>query len=174
MRRGSASADSGGLGATRVTSLALRTLIFVVLMPATVLLYVPSVIVGSAGDTFDLSGARALGLIPLLAGLAVLLLSFAGFIVQGRGTPAPYDPPRNLVTGVLYERVRNPMYVGVTTALVGEAILFGSLGLLVWAAVMWVLFHLFVVLYEEPGLRERFDGAYEEYTRRVPRWIPRA
>jgi len=157
-----------------VTSLALRTLIFAVFMPAMVLVYVPWVVLGSSGDRPDVLGWRAVGLIPLAAGVAVLLVCFAGFILEGRGTPAPYDPPRRLVTGALYRRVRNPMYVGVTTALVGEAVVFGSLALLVWALAMWLIFHLFVVLYEEPGLRERFDGAYEDYLRRVPRWIPRA
>lgn len=156
-----------------MTSLALRTIVFAVVMPAAALIYVPTSIIASTGDRFDVSGWRALGLVPLLAGVAVLLVCFAGFILEGRGTPAPYDPPRRLVTGALYRRVRNPMYVGVTTALVGEAIVFGSLALLAWAVVMWLIFHLFVVLYEEPGLRERFDGAYEEYVHRVPRWIPR-
>ena len=155
-----------------MTSLAIRTLVFAVLMPATIVVYVPWVILGGNAQ-LDLGGWRALGLVPLVAGVAVLLLAFAGFIVEGRGTPAPYDPPRRLVTGALYERVRNPMYVGVTTALVGEAIVFGSPAILAWAAFMWVAFHLFVVLYEEPGLRDRFDGAYDDYLRRVPRWIPR-
>jgi protein-S-isoprenylcysteine O-methyltransferase Ste14 len=154
-------------------SLALRTIVFAVLMPATVLVYVPWLILGTSGERPDVLGWRALGLLPLLAGVAVLLLCFAGFILEGRGTPAPYDPPRRLVTGALYRRVRNPMYVGVTTALVGEAIVFGSLALLAWSVVMWLTFHLFVVLYEEPDLRARFDGAYEEYLHRVPRWIPR-
>lgn len=157
-----------------MTALALRTTVFAVLMPATVLLYVPSAILAGTGDRFDPTGWRALGLVPLVVGVAVLLVCFAGFILEGRGTPAPYDPPRHLVTGALYRRVRNPMYVGVTTALVGEAAVFGSVALLAWAVVLWLIFHLFVVLYEEPGLRERFDGAYEDYLRRVPRWIPRA
>ena len=154
-------------------SLSLRTLAFVVLMPATVVIYVPWLILSSTGEPLDLSGWRALGLIPLAVGVAVLLVCFGGFIVQGRGTPAPYDPPRRLVTGALYERVRNPMYVGVTAALVGESIVFGSPAILAWAVTMWVIFHLFVVLYEEPGLQDRFDGAYDDYRRRVPRWIPR-
>jgi protein-S-isoprenylcysteine O-methyltransferase Ste14 len=156
-----------------VTSLALRTIVFAVLMPATVLVYVPWLILGACGERPDLVGWRALGLVPLFAGVGVLLVCFAGFILEGRGTPAPYDPPRRLVTGALYQRVRNPMYVGVTTALVGEAILFGSVGILAWSLVLWLVFHLFVVLYEEPGLRDRFDGAYDDYLRRVPRWIPR-
>lgn len=156
-----------------MTWLALRTLVFAVLMPATVVVYVPWMILASTGESLDLSGWRALGLIPLAVGVAVLLVSFGGFIVQGRGTPAPYDPPRRLVTGALYERVRNPMYVGVTASLVGESIAFGSPAILAWAVTMWVIFHLFVVLYEEPVLQDRFDGAYEDYRRRVPRWIPR-
>ena len=142
-------------------------------MPAMVVVYVPWLILSGTAAALDLTSWRALGFIPLAAGIATLLICFGGFIVQGRGTPAPYDPPRNLVTGALYERVRNPMYVGVTTALVGESIVFASPAILVWAASLWVIFHLFVVLYEEPDLRDRFDGAYDEYVRRVPRWIPR-
>src|ERR1700741_4200059 len=125
-------------------------------MPALVLVYVPWVVLGSSGERPDVLGWRAVGLIPLAAGVAVLLVCFAGFIVEGRGTSAPYDPPQRLVTGGLYPRLLNPMYVGVTTALVGESVVFGSLALLVWSLAMWLIFLLFVVLYEEPGLRERF------------------
>jgi len=156
-----------------VISLALRTLVFALLMPATVLVYVPWVILGGSGASFDMSGWRALGLVPLVAGVAVAVLCIVRFVVEGRGTPGPCESVTDGVTGALYERVRNPMYVGVTTALVGEAIVFGSLTILVFAAFMWLAFHLFVVLYEEPGLHDRFDGAYDAYRRRVPRWIPR-
>jgi protein-S-isoprenylcysteine O-methyltransferase Ste14 len=157
-----------------VTSLLLRTAVFAVLMPALVVAYVPWLIVSATGATLAASAAGLAGIVLAGAGLSVLLVCFLGFIVEGRGTPAPYDPPRRLVTGALYARVRNPMYLAVTTILAGEAILFSSAALAVWAAVAWLVFHAFVVGYEEPGLRGRFGAAYEEYLRRVPRWIPRA
>jgi protein-S-isoprenylcysteine O-methyltransferase Ste14 len=156
-----------------VTSLFIRTIVFAVLIPASVVLYLPAAILGASHDTFALDGWRVIGLVPLTVGLGVLFLCWIGFIVEGRGTPAPYDPPRRLVTGALYDRVRNPMYVGLTSALVGEAIVFASVPLLAWAIVAWLLFHLAVVGFEEPSLRDRFDGPYEDYLRRVPRWIPR-
>jgi protein-S-isoprenylcysteine O-methyltransferase Ste14 len=135
--------------------------------------YVPWLILALTNDTLDFSGPRVLGAVPLVAGVAAMLFCSAGFVVEGRGTPALFDPPRRLVTGSLYERVRNPMYVGVIAALLGEAIVFGSIALVAWAVAVGLMFHLVVVRYEEPGLRVRFDGAYDDYARRVPRWIPR-
>ena len=156
-----------------MTGLLIRTLVFTVVVPATMAAYIPWAIIGATGDRFDVSGLRALGLVPIAAGLVVGAVCFAGFVVEGRGTPAPYDPPRRLVTGVLYQRVRNPIYLAGTSLLLGESIVFGSYALLAWTAAAWLIWHLTVVLYEEPGLRARFDGAYDDYTRSVPRWIPR-
>jgi protein-S-isoprenylcysteine O-methyltransferase Ste14 len=147
--------------------------VFTAIVPATMVAYIPWLILGATRETFDLSGWHVLGLVPLAAELAIGVACFAGFVVEGRGTPAPYDPPRRLVTGALYDRIRNPMYAGGTLILVGESIVFGSAALFMWTIAAWVIWHLFVVLYEEPGLRARFDGAYETYVRRVPRWIPR-
>jgi protein-S-isoprenylcysteine O-methyltransferase Ste14 len=147
--------------------------VFTAIVPATMVAYVPWLILTATHDTLDLSGWHVLGIAPLASGLAIGVACFAGFVVEGRGTPAPYDPPRRLVTGALYDRVRNPIYAGGTLILVGESIAFASAWLFAWAIVAWLIWHLFVVLYEEPGLRERFDGAYEAYMRRVPRWIPR-
>ena len=150
-----------------------RTTIFAVLLPATVIVFIPRWVLAWSGGPGD-SPLRPIGLVPIAVGAALLLWCWAGFITEGRGTPAPYDPPRRLVSGALYSWVRNPMYVAITIILVGEAILFWSGALLVLAPVTWLVFHLFVVLYEEPGLRARFGASYEDYPRRVPRWIPRA
>ena len=87
-------------------SLLVRTVVFAVLVPATVIVYVPWLILGASHDMFVLEWWRLLGLVPLLAGLAVLFWCFAGFIIEGRGTPAPYDPPRRLVTGALGANAR--------------------------------------------------------------------
>jgi protein-S-isoprenylcysteine O-methyltransferase Ste14 len=93
------------------------------------------------------------------------------FISRGHGTPAPYDAPKLLVKRGLYRYTRNPMYLGITTALLGEALLFRSLAILIYAGAVFIGFHLRAVLYEEPVLRKNFDGQFEEYCRRVPRWF---
>ena len=146
---------------------------FAVVIPATVTVYVPWLLIARTEARPADGAAWLVGALVIVIGAALLGMCFAGFIFDGRGTPAPYDPPRRLVTGTLYRRVRNPMYLAVLTILVGEAVAFASWLLAAWAAAVAVIFHLFVILYEEPSLRARFDGAYEDYMRQVPRWIPR-
>ncbi len=151
-----------------------RTLVFTVLAPGTALIFIPYRILNSGfRSSFHVSWLSLGGLVPIALGASIMALSFAGFVAEGHGTPAPYDPPRRLVTGRLYNRVRNPIYIGVILILLGEAIVFQSLPLLGYAAVAWLVCHLFVVLYEEPGLRRRFGASYEAYWRRTPRWLPR-
>jgi protein-S-isoprenylcysteine O-methyltransferase Ste14/8-oxo-dGTP pyrophosphatase MutT (NUDIX family) len=150
----------------------LRTLLFGALVPATFLVFIPAMILNVTGIDGEGGVLRLVGLVPLVLGIAILAWCFAGFIVEGEGTAAPYDPPHRLVTGRLYGWMRNPMYVAVTTILVGEAMFYGSIALLAWAAVAWIFFHVFVVLYEEPTLQRRFGPAYETYLEHVPRWLP--
>jgi len=99
-----------------------RTLLFGALVPATILVLIPAMILNATGTEGEGGVLRLLGLVPLVLGIAILAWCFAGFIVEGEGTPAPYDPPHRLVTGRLYGWMRNPMYVAVTTVLVGEAL----------------------------------------------------
>lgn len=150
----------------------LRTLAFGAVLPATILVLIPALILDATGTDGPGGALRLVGLVPMVLGIAILAWCFAGFIVEGEGTPAPYDPPHRLVTGRLYGWMRNPMYVSVTTILLGEAIFFASAALLLWTVVAWLLFNFFVVLYEEPTLRRRFGPAYEAYLERVPRWVP--
>jgi len=98
---------------------------------------------------------------------------FARFALKGIGTPAPVAPTQNLVVSGLYRHFRNPMYVGVVTAILGQALVFGSPALVVYAAVVFAGFFLFVLGYEEPALRRQFGAEYEAYCSNVPRWIPR-
>jgi protein-S-isoprenylcysteine O-methyltransferase Ste14 len=107
------------------------------------------------------------------AGAAAVLDCFARFALEGRGTPAPVAPTENLVVSGLYRHVRNPMYVGVVAAIVGQALWFGSPVLLEYAVLVWLAFFAFVVLYEEPTLRRRFGPAYDNYRANVRRWWPR-
>ena len=99
----------------------LRTLVFGALVPATILVVVPALILRATGIEGEGGVLRLVGLVPLVLGIAILAWCFAGFIVEGEGTPAPYDPPHRLVTGRLYGWMRNPMYVAVATILLGEA-----------------------------------------------------
>lgn len=111
---------------------------------------------------------------PLWAfGLIILLWSFWNFLVQGRGTPSPTDPPRELVAVGFYRYVRNPMYVGILATIMGHFLWFGSWTLLLYAVVVFIAFHTFVTYYEEPTLKRNFGAGYEEYLRNVPRWLPR-
>jgi len=116
---------------------------------------------------------RIAGLILLALGAFGLLDSFARFALQGEGTPAPVFPTRHLVVSGLYRYVRNPMYVSVVSAILGQAILLGNVQLLEYGALVWLAFHLFVLLYEEPVLRETFGPEYQSFCAHVPRWIPR-
>jgi protein-S-isoprenylcysteine O-methyltransferase Ste14 len=116
---------------------------------------------------------RALGVILLFAGLITLIVAFVRFVVEGLGTPAPIAAPERLVVGGLYRYVRNPMYVALLAAIVGQALFLGQLGLLVYAAALWLISATFVRWYEEPDLYGRFGAEYDAYRRAVPAWWPR-
>lgn len=109
----------------------------------------------------------------LVGGLAVGVVCVALFLTTGRGTPAPFDPPRVFVATGPYRYVRNPMYVGAIAALAGGALGVRSPAILLLAAVFWLLSHLMVVLHEEPALERRFGESFRAYARDVNRWLPR-
>lgn len=151
---------------------ALKSLLFLILAPGMVAGYIPLVLL-CKGPQIE-TGFLAYLAFPLWGiGGAILLWSFWNFLVQGRGTPAPVDPPKELVATGFYRYVRNPMYVGVLLILIAHFLWFNFIWLIVYAAVAFLIVHLFVTLYEEPTLRRKFGAAYEEYFQRVPRWIPR-
>ncbi|MET4795980.1 protein-S-isoprenylcysteine O-methyltransferase Ste14 [Bradyrhizobium japonicum] len=105
--------------------------------------------------------------------LAGLVDAFARFALQGLGTPAPIAPPPNLVVTGLYRYVRNPIYVAVVAIILGQAVLMGDSRLIVYGALLWLFFHVFVLAYEEPTLERTFGSEYEAFRAAVPRWIPR-
>lgn len=111
--------------------------------------------------------------IVVAIGASVVAWCALEFALRGRGTPAPFDPPRQLVVSGLYRFVRNPMYLGLGVLLGGEAWLVGRIEILDEALVLWVVVSGFVLLYEEPVLRDKFGAAYDDYRALVPRWIPR-
>jgi protein-S-isoprenylcysteine O-methyltransferase Ste14 len=116
---------------------------------------------------------RLLGVVLLVLGGLLVVEAFARFALEGRGTPMPWAPPPRFVAHGSYRYVRNPMYVGVVALILGQALLLGREILIAWAAVAAAIFHLFLVLHEEPGLRRRFGAEYDDYSRRVGRWLPR-
>jgi len=106
-------------------------------------------------------------------GLGIMAVCVATFVLRGRGTPAPFDPPRAFVASGPYRWVRNPMYIGMFVFLVGYALCAVSFAALLVAFAMLAITHLVAVLYEEPSLARRFGEPYREYRRTTPRWIPR-
>ena len=152
----------------------LKTLIFLILVPGAGVVLIPRWILSSDWNrSFDIGTLNLLGL-PLIAlGATGLLWCFWDFATFGKGTPAPIDPPKVFVSRGLYRIVRNPMYVALLFILSGEAIFFESWTLFPLAASVWLIQHLFVLLYEEPVLKEKFGAEYEAYLQIVPRWIPK-
>ena len=113
------------------------------------------------------------GAVLLVAAVVVLVRAFARFVVEGGGTPAPVAPTERLVVGGDYRFVRNPMYFAVVTAVLGQAMIFGSLKLLIYAFVVWAIMAAFVRWYEEPLLLERYGDDYQRYRQAVRAWVPR-
>ena len=119
------------------------------------------------------SWTRPVGAVFALAGAALALTCMGLFAIRGKGTPAPFDPPRRLVAFGPYRAIRNPMYIGGWLLIAGFAMIGRSSSVLVFSFAFLVLAHFFVILYEEPTLTSKFGPAYDNYRRAVPRWIPK-
>jgi protein-S-isoprenylcysteine O-methyltransferase Ste14 len=154
--------------------LALRSLFFTIVVPGTVAVLIPYLIVSRGGARLGgpWTTAQLLSLAPLAMGATILLWCIWDFAAKGRGTLAPIDPPKQLVVQGLYRYVRNPMYLGVLLLLLGEAAFFRSTALLQYSLAWFVVVNLVVVLYEEPSLRSRFGDSYDRYRHSVHRWLP--
>jgi protein-S-isoprenylcysteine O-methyltransferase Ste14 len=151
---------------------AFRSLLFLLIAPGMVAGYIPLALLRKCPQVE--TGILAYLAFPLwIIGGVILLWSFWNFLIQGRGTPAPIDPPKELVAVGFYRYVRNPMYVGVLLILLGHFLWFKFIWLMVYLVFVFLIVHLFVTLYEEPTLKRKFGAAYEDYLRNVPRWIPR-
>jgi len=153
-----------------MTSSLVKTVIFTILVPGSVAVYIPRAI---ASDASTPTLYSSIGFLPIALGVAIYLWCAWDFATAGQGTPAPIDAPKHLVVRGLYRFVRNPMYVGVLLILLGESLAFRSPRILVYAAIVFTFFNLFVILYEEPALKRKFGASYEEYLKKIPRWIPR-
>ena len=151
--------------------LALKNLLFTAIVPGTVAVYVPLRL--AQGAAAASGGLLALAIVLFFVGAALYAWCVWDFATFGRGTPLPVDAPTRLVVRGLYRYTRNPMYLGVLTVILSWATLYRSTALAVYAVVVGLCFHLFIILYEERHLRRVFGRDYAAYCTKVPRWIPR-
>jgi len=161
--------DDVGMGRIRA---AVGSLVFLAVAPGVVAGVIPWLLTGWSSHAWP-APVGLIGGVLIAAGVAVLLLAFGRFVIEGVGTPAPVAPTEQLVVGGAYRYVRNPMYLAVATVIVGQAVLLGRAVLLVYAVVFVAAVTAFVRGYEEPTLAERFGEEYGAYMRAVPRWRPR-
>jgi protein-S-isoprenylcysteine O-methyltransferase Ste14 len=154
--------------------LLVRVATYATLFIGLVLIYVPARLLSSSGIVrpATMDAQQVAGMVLGAAGAVIALWCVVAFATAGNGTPAPFDPPRRLVTQGPYRFARNPMYMGAGLALAGGALFYGSLVLLVYAGIFLVSTHLFAVWYEEPALRRTFGVEYDVYCRQVGRWWP--
>lgn len=143
------------------------TLLFVVAIPYGLLHRYPHFF------PLDLGDVHFIGLAPMVLGALAVVWCFWNFGTLGKGTPAPWDPPKELVVKGLYRYLRNPIYVGYFVLIFGEALLFEAGILLAYLFLLFLNIHLTVLFHEERSLKRRFGESYEQYCKAVPRWIPR-
>ena len=146
--------------------------VFLLLAPAVVAGLIPWLLTGWRMQDAPVE-ARIAGGVMIVLGAAFLLHAFARFVNEGLGTPAPVAPTERLVVGGVYRYVRNPMYLAVGATIVGQALLLGQFGLLVYAAAFGVVVFAFVRVYEEPTLSAQYGSSYDAYRSAVPGWLPR-
>lgn len=151
---------------------AIRAIVYASVFISLLMLYFPITIAQRDPNAVSLGFIRYAAFVLYFVGAAIGLWCVLGFIRYGRGTPAPFDPPRKLVVHGLYHWVRNPMYVGGFLFILGHVVWFGSMWVAAYLACMSGAAMMFVVLYEEPVLKRTFGEEYEYYRRNVPRWIP--
>jgi protein-S-isoprenylcysteine O-methyltransferase Ste14 len=152
----------------------IRAITYAALFIGFVLVYLPARFLSGSGivEPVTTGAPQVAGMIAVAIGTAIALWCVFTFVFIGKGTPAPFDPPRKLVVRGPYRFVRNPMYIGAGMTLAGAALYYQSLSILIYTGLFFLITHLFVVLYEEPTLRRTFGDEYEAYLRRVRRWWP--
>ena len=152
-----------------------RAITYAALFIGFVLVYLPGRFLSWSGIVAPAStrAPQVAGMLTVTIGTAIALWCVFTFVFIGKGTPAPFDPPRKLVIRGPYRFVRNPMYMGAGMTLAGAALYYQSLSIFIYACLFFLITHLFVVLYEEPTLRRTFGDEYEAYFGRVSRRLPR-
>ncbi len=153
----------------------IRSIVYASVFIALLLVLLPARVLEWSGIARPavLGGAQIVGGAMALLGGLLALWCVLTFATAGRGTPAPFDPPRRLVVSGPYRRMRNPMYLGAVTALAGAAVFYASVALLAYAALFLVSAHLFVTRWEESTLARIFGAEYETYRAATGRWLPR-
>jgi protein-S-isoprenylcysteine O-methyltransferase Ste14 len=153
----------------------IRAVTYATLFIGFVLVFLPARVLSWSGiSPIAVIGVwQVLGMMVAGVGAAIAFWCILTFVFLGKGTPAPFDPPRRLVVRGPYRIVRNPMYVGAGLALAGAALFCKSIPLLGYAGLLGLITHAFVVFYEEPTLRRTFGNDYEVYCGRVGRWWPK-
>lgn len=154
----------------------MRAVTYATLFVGLVLVFVPARLLSWAGiePPSSTSPVQAAGMVAGAVGAALAMWCVLTFVQQGRGTPAPFDPPRRLVVSGPYRFVRNPMYIGAGVALAGASLVYGSVELLAYLVLLIIASHLFVFYHEEPALKRSFGQEYDSYCQKVGRWIPKA
>src|SRR5205809_5248294 len=152
-----------------------RAITYAALFIGFVLVYLPGRFLSWSGIVAPATTGvpQVAGMITVMIGTALALWCVCTFVFIGKGTPAPFDPPKKLVVRGPYRFVRNPMYIGAGMTLAGAALFYQSLSIFIYTGSFFLITHLFVVLYEEPTLRRTFGPEYESYCSRVKRWWPR-
>jgi protein-S-isoprenylcysteine O-methyltransferase Ste14 len=155
-----------------ITKLILKTIAFSLTLPLFFALILPLIILFYLNFyTFEIFFFNYLGIILIIIGIAIYSISCYYFIFYGKGTPSPLDEPKMLITEGIYKYTRNPMYLSGVLIVLGEAIFFESLMILAYTFLLFVIYHLFIVFYEEPHLIRKYGKLYEEYMKRTPRWL---
>jgi protein-S-isoprenylcysteine O-methyltransferase Ste14 len=154
----------------------LKVILFSFVLPGVANLLIPWGLLAWLGKlTFATFGVmQAIGSLLALAGLTLIVWVCLAFFRRDKGKPAPFDPPHQFVNKGLFRWLRNPLYLGAAVLIpLGEACFFETFWLAFYAAVLFLISHLYVVYIEEPTLVRRFGRPYKKYLRTVPRWIPR-
>ena len=154
-----------------MTVLFLKNLLFTLFVPGTVAVYIP---LRLTNDLPAPSLAAHLASLPFfVVGCLIYGWCVWDFATFGGGTPLPIDAPKKLVVRGLYRYTRNPMYVGVLTTTLAWAVRYHAPEIILYAVAVWLLFHSFIMLYEEPHLQRTFGDEYTRYRAQVGRWLPR-
>jgi protein-S-isoprenylcysteine O-methyltransferase Ste14 len=150
----------------------ISTLAFMLLLIPIFYIWIPYEIISSRyAYSVNIGALRYFGICFIVPGIIIGILCSIGFVVQGKGSPIPFSETKELVVTGIYRYVRNPLYIAGSSALIGEAILFQSLGLLIYFIIMFGFFY-FQALMEETHLEREFGETYNDYRKSVPRWIP--
>lgn len=159
----------------------LRLIIFTILVPGTVAGYIPYRLINEVGESWNRPSLKWIGLVILIIGVIIYLICAISFVLKGLGTPMIWfakplkvlvgEEPKKLVASGIYKYSRNPMYVGVITTVFGEAFFYQRMILVHYFIFLCILFHLVVVMIEEPHLKRKFGKDYEEYRKKVRRWF---